>query len=125
TMARMSLGKFAISRNAADAAEVVRMQADVEQGRMVAGMATVNYLAWAIPAIGFLGTVRGLAGGLSMASVTEDSTAKFLDQATRHLAVAFDCTFVALALSLVLMFFLHAIQRHEETLVLDCQQFCQ
>ena len=42
-----------------------------------------------------------------------------------HLAVAFDCTFVALALSLVLMFFLHAIQRHEETLVLDCQQFCQ
>jgi hypothetical protein len=125
TMARMALGKFAVSRNAADAAEVVRVQADVEQGRMVAGMATVNYLAWAIPAIGFLGTVRGLAGGMSMASVTEESTAKFLDQATRQLAVAFDCTFVALTLSLILMYLLHAIQKAEESLVLDCQQYCQ
>lgn len=125
TMARMALGKFAVSRSAADSGEVVRAQAEVEQGRMVAGMATVNYLAWAIPAIGFLGTVRGLAGGMSMASVTEESTARFLDQATRYLAVAFDCTFIALALSLVVMFLLHAIQRAEESLVLDCQQYCQ
>ncbi len=125
TMARMALGKFAVSRSASDAAEVIRTQADVEQGRMVAGMATVHYLAWAIPAIGFLGTVRGLAGSMGMAAVTEESTAKFLDQATRHLAIAFDCTFIALVLSLVLMYLLHAIQRAEEALVLDCQQFCQ
>lgn len=125
TMARMALGKFAVSRSASDAAEVIRTQADVEQGRMVAGMATVNYLAWAIPAIGFLGTVRGLAGSMGMAAVTEESTAKFLEQATKHLAIAFDCTFVALVLSLILMYLLHAIQRAEEALVLDCQQFCQ
>lgn len=125
TMARLALSKFSVSHSAVDAGEVVRTQADIEQGRMVAGLATVNYLAWAIPAIGFLGTVRGLAGGMSMASVSEESTAKFLDQATRHLAVAFDCTFIALALSLVLMYLLHAVQRAEESLVLDCQQFCQ
>ena len=125
TMCRMALSKFAVSRSAVDAAEVVRSQAEIEQGRMVAGMATVNYLAWAIPAIGFLGTVRGLAGGMSMAAINEESTTKFLDQATRHLAVAFDCTFVALALSLVVMYLLHAVQRAEESLVLDCQQFCQ
>ena len=41
------------------------------------------------------------------------------------LTVAFDCTFVALALSLVVMYFLHTIQRDEESLVLDCQQYCQ
>jgi len=125
TMARLALGKFAVSHSATDASEMVRAQADIEQGRLVTSIATLQYLAWAVPAIGFLGTVRGLAGGLSMASVAEDSTQKFLDQATRHLAVAFDCTFVALALSLVLMYFLHDIQRHEEALVLDCQQFCQ
>ncbi|MBX7102489.1 MAG: MotA/TolQ/ExbB proton channel family protein [Gemmataceae bacterium] len=125
TMSRLALGKYSVSRSAADAAEVVRVQADVEQGRLAAGMATVHYLAWAIPAIGFLGTVRGLAGGMSMATVNEESTAQFLDQATRHLAVAFDCTFIALALSLFLMYLLHAIQRLEESLVLDCQQYCQ
>jgi hypothetical protein len=53
-----------------------------------------------------------------MANSTEESTAKFLDQATRQLTVAFDCTFVALALSLVVMYLLHAIQRAEEALVL-------
>jgi biopolymer transport protein ExbB/TolQ len=125
TMARMALGKFAVSRSATDASEIVRTQAEVEQGRLVTSIATVQYLAWAIPAIGFLGTVRGLAGGLSMANSSEESTAKFLDQATRQLGVAFDCTFVALALSLIVMYLLHAIQRAEESLVLDCQQFCQ
>ncbi len=125
TMARLALGKFAVSHSATDASEMVRTQAEVEQGRLVTSIATVQYLAWAIPAIGFLGTVRGLAGGMSMAAVGEESTQQFLDQATRHLAIAFDCTFVALALSLVVMYFLHAIQRAEEALVLDCQQFCQ
>jgi biopolymer transport protein ExbB/TolQ len=125
TMVRLALGKFAVSRAANDASEIVRTQADVEQGRLVTSIATVQDLAWAIPAIGFLGTVRGLAGGLSMAASGEADTAKFLDQATRHLTIAFDCTFVALALSLVVMYFLHAIQRAEEGLVLDCQQFCQ
>ena len=125
TMARLALGKFAVSRSATDASEIVRTQADVEQGRLVSSIATVQYLAWAIPAIGFLGTVRGLAGGMSMAAGSEESTQTFLDQATRHLTIAFDCTFVALALSLVVMYFLHAIQRAEEGLVLDCQQYCQ
>src|SRR5436305_14203789 len=125
TMARLALGKFAVSRSATDASEMVRTQAEVEQGRLVASIATVQYLAWAIPAIGFLGTVRGLAGGISMASLEDDNTQRFLDQATRHLTIAFDCTFVALALSLVVMYFLHAIQRAEESLVLDCHQFCQ
>ena len=125
TMARLALNKFAISRSATDVSEVVRTQSELEQGRLVSSIATVQYLAWAIPAIGFLGTVRGLAGGMSMAGAQDADTQHFLDQATRHLTIAFDCTFVALALSLVVMYFLHSIQRAEESLVLDCQQFCQ
>ncbi|OWK35824.1 MotA/TolQ/ExbB proton channel family protein [Fimbriiglobus ruber] len=124
-MIRLGLGKYAISKSAPDVAEVVRNQADVEQSRFVATMGTVNYLAWAIPAIGFLGTVRGLAGGMSMAGSQETEMAKFIKQATDQLGIAFDCTFVALALSLVLMYFLHAVQRSEETLIIDCQDYCQ
>jgi hypothetical protein len=125
TMVRMALSKYGISRSAADVGEVVRTQAEVEQGRLVTSMATVQYLAWAIPAIGFLGTVRGLAGGLSMAGNQEESLSHFIDQATRHLTVAFDCTFVALTLSLILMYLLHIVQRDEEALIIDCQQYCQ
>lgn len=124
-MVRLGLNKYAVSKSAPDVAEVVRNQSDTEASRFVATMGTVNYLAWAIPAIGFLGTVRGLAGGMSMAGSQEAELAKFIKQATDQLGIAFDCTFVALALSLVLMYFLHNVQRSEETLVIDCQDYCQ
>jgi hypothetical protein len=125
-MIRVALNKYAASRSSADAAEAVRMQADVDLGRLVTSMATVHYLAWAIPALGFLGTVIGLSGALTMASqIDDDSLRNFINQATRHLNVAFDCTLVALVLSLGIMFLLHSVQRDEEALVIDCQQYCQ
>src|SRR5438270_1126677 len=50
-MIRVALGKFAISRSCQDVSETVRTQAEVDQGRLVTSMSTVNYLAWAIPAL--------------------------------------------------------------------------
>ena len=125
-MIRLALGKYAASRSSPDATETVRTQAEVDQGRLVTSMATVHDLAWAIPALGFLGTVRGLSGALTMASqIDDDSLRNFINQATRHLNVAFDCTLIALLLSLFLMFLVHTVQRDEEALVIDCQQYCQ
>ncbi len=123
-MIRLALGKYAVSRSDRDVSETVRMQAEVDQGRLVTGMATVHYLAWAIPALGFLGTVRGLAMSLTMAGKVDRPIEEFLGEATKHLNVAFDCTLVALALSLPVMFLIHSIQRDEESLVIDCQQYC-
>lgn len=123
-MIRLALGKYAASRSGADVSETVRTQAEVDQARLVTSMATVHYLAWAIPALGFLGTVRGLSGSLSMAGHTEAETVKFIEDATRHLNVAFDCTLIALLLSLFLMFLVHIVQRDEEAVVIDCQQYC-
>jgi hypothetical protein len=139
-MIRLGLNKYAISKSGPDVAEVVRTQAEVEQARHVATMNTVNYLAWAVPAIGFLGTVVGLARALiapakppaddtqsaeqMLAEYTKQTDA-YLSQVTDHLGSAFDCTFIALALSLGLMYLLHTVQKAEETLVIDCQNYCQ
>jgi biopolymer transport protein ExbB/TolQ len=119
-MIRQALAKFALSRASTDVAAAVKTQAEVDQGRLVSTMATMNYLAWAIPAIGFFGTVRGLAGSMTLAQQGGEQ----VRIATRHLTVAFDCTLVALALSLVVMYLIHVITRDEEALVIDCQQFC-
>jgi hypothetical protein len=125
-MIRQALNKYALSRSSTDASEAVRTQGEVDLGRLVTSMATMHYIAWAIPALGFLGTVRGLAGALTMAAhADDDSLRKFIEEATGHLNVAFDCTLVALALSLAIMFLLHSVQRDEEALVIDCQQYCQ
>ena len=123
-MIRLALGKYAASRSGPDVTETVRTAAEVDQARLVTSMATVHYLAWAIPALGFLGTVRGLSGGLSMAGHVGEELQSFIDQATRHLTVAFDCTLIALVLSLALMFLVHQVQRDEEAVVIDCQQYC-
>ena len=124
-MIRLGLGKYAISKSATDVAEVVRNQADVEASRLVSTMGTVHYLAWAIPAVGFVGTVRGLAGAFGMAGTTNIELTTFTQQATDQLKIAFDCTLIALLLSLVLMYFVHVVQRAEEVLVVDAQEYCQ
>jgi hypothetical protein len=112
-MIRLALSKYGITRSGQDVSEAVRTQADVDMSRFVSSMATVHFLAWAIPAIGFLGTVRGL--GMAMERP---------DEAIRYLYMAFDATLVAIALTLPLMFLLHTVQRDEEALVVDCQQYC-
>ena len=119
-MIRAGLAKFTLSRSSHDVRETLKTQAEVDLGRLVSSMATLNYLAWAIPAIGFFGTVRGLSGSMTLA----EKGGKQLEIATHHLTVAFDCTLVALALSLVVMFLIHMLQREEESLVFDCQQYC-
>jgi biopolymer transport protein ExbB/TolQ len=128
-MISMALSKFAVCRAAPDVGEVVRTQAEVEQGRLVTSMGMITYLTWAIPAIGFLGTVRGLAGGLSnfrnVNPADKVANTKLMEAVTDQLGIAFDCTFVALALSVVLMYFLHVVQQAEELLIIDCQQYCQ
>jgi biopolymer transport protein ExbB/TolQ len=119
-MIRAGLAKLGLSRSSLDVRETLKTQAEVDLGRLISSMATMNYLAWAIPAIGFFGTVRGLAGSMTLAGQGGEQ----LRIATQHLTIAFDCTLVALGLSLISMFLIHTLQRDEESLVIDCQQYC-
>jgi hypothetical protein len=122
----LALGRFASSRHPAEVASAVREASDLAQNRLVTSISLVQYLAWAIPALGFVGTARGM--GLALAAApslgSNEALQQFLDQTTRNLGFTFDCTLVALSLSVVLMFFIHLQQRSEENLVLDAQQFC-
>ena len=80
----------------------------------------LRYIAWAIPAIGFIGTVRGIGDALSQAhkAVSGD-----IFGVTEGLGVAFNSTLVALLLSILLMFLLQALQRKQERLVMDTETY--
>ena len=56
----------------------------------------------AIPSIGFIGTVRGIGEALSQAHVAVEGDIAGM---TASLGVAFNSTFVALVVSIFLMFF--------------------
>ena len=67
----------------------------------------IRYIAWTIPSVGFIGTVRGIGQALSQAhlAVEGDITA-----ITDSLGTAFNSTFIALLISIVVMFLVHQLQ---------------
>ncbi|WP_171183604.1 MotA/TolQ/ExbB proton channel family protein [Alienimonas chondri] len=71
----------------------------------------VRTITWAVPILGFLGTVVGIT--LAIAGIDPDGLGESLGEVTGGLAVAFDTTALALALSLVLVFSTHAVQGAE------------
>jgi biopolymer transport protein ExbB/TolQ len=78
------------------------------------------YIAWAIPSVGFIGTVRGIGEALGQAYKAVEGD---ISGVTVSLGVAFNSTFVALVLSIIIMFCLHQLQLSQERLVLDCQRY--
>jgi biopolymer transport protein ExbB/TolQ len=111
-----TLDRFAATRSIRDSAETSRAVCDTEADRLDSGLAMIRYIAWAIPAIGFIGTVRHIGDALLQANqaVGGDITA-----VTSSLGIAFNATFVALTLTIILMFFLHQLQQSQEQLVHD------
>jgi biopolymer transport protein ExbB/TolQ len=82
----------------------------------------VRYIAWAIPSIGFLGTVRGIGRALSQAHKAVQGD---IFDVTQSLGVAFNSTLIALLISIVLMFVLYQLQLLQERYVLDTEAYCE
>jgi biopolymer transport protein ExbB/TolQ len=117
---KAALSRFGATRNVQDVSEAGHAVCAAEAERLDSELSMIRYIAWAIPAIGFIGTVRGIGDALSQAhkAVTGD-----ISGVTEGLGVAFNSTLVALLLSLVLMFLLHQLQLAQERLVLDAETY--
>lgn len=72
-------------------------------------------IIWAIPIMGFLGTVLGIT--LAIALVTPDKLDTSLPEVTGGLAVAFDTTAIALLFSLALVFGSLFVKRNEDAIL--------
>ncbi len=105
------LDRFATSRDVAAATATLQSECEGYVIDQDTRLAMIRYAIWAVPSIGFIGTVRGMGMALSAA----DNPAK-LPEVVGYLAVAFDTTLVALLLSIVLMFATHAFQKAYELL---------
>jgi biopolymer transport protein ExbB/TolQ len=118
--AKAALARFGATRNVQDVSDAGHAVCAAEAERLDSELSMVRYIAWAIPAIGFIGTVRGIGDALAEAhkAVTGD-----ISGVTEGLGVAFNSTLVALLLSLVLMFLLHQLQLAQERLVLDAETY--
>jgi len=116
----VALNRFGATRSVQDAAESVRDECDLEMARLDAQLSMVRFTAWAIPAIGFVGTVRGIGVALQEA---QGAMRGDISGVTLGLGITFNATLVALALCIIVMFWLHQVQQSQDELVLDTRNY--
>lgn len=117
-----ALHRFHATNSIQDASAAVRERAELAADHLDSSLSLIRYIAWSIPAIGFVGTVRGIGDALSFA---EEAIKGNLSAVTTWLGLAFNSTLVGLMLCVVLMYFLHIVQSSQEALIIEIQKYCR
>jgi biopolymer transport protein ExbB/TolQ len=115
-----ALNRFGATRSIQDTAEAINDECEYEASRLDAQLSMVKFTAWAIPAIGFVGTVRGIGRALQDA---QSALHGDISGVTLGLGVAFNSTLVALILSILVMFCLHQLQQVQDRLILSTRNY--
>ncbi len=98
----------------------LRHVSDLEADRAVQRFGLVNTITWAVPILGFLGTVMGIT--IAIANVSPEQLDNSLPQVTGGLAIAFDTTALSLSLSLILVFATFLVRRKQDEILLGIDQ---
>ena len=114
--------RFLVSNDVHSASEVVESEVAALVAKNEAGNSMIRYLIWAVPSIGFIGTVRGIGEALAKA---DEALAGNISGMTSSLGVAFNSTLVALFISIFLMFLLHQLQRLQDDLAVSVNAYLQ
>jgi biopolymer transport protein ExbB/TolQ len=115
-----ALRRFASTQNIQDVSNIAHTVCESEADRLESELSMVRYIAWAIPAIGFIGTVRGIGDALAQAG---SAVRGDLAGVTESLGLAFNSTLIALLISIVLMFLIHQLQSIQERLVFESETY--
>jgi len=116
-----ALRRFDSTRNIQDVASSTHTICESEAERLESELSMIRYISWAIPSIGFIGTVRGIGEALAQADKAVQGD---IAGVTQSLGVAFNSTFIALLISIFLMFLVHQLQLLQERLVFDSEAYC-
>ncbi|HZT82403.1 MAG TPA: MotA/TolQ/ExbB proton channel family protein [Gemmataceae bacterium] len=81
----------------------------------------IRFITWAVPILGFLGTVLGITGAIS--GITPEKLEHSLNEVTDGLALAFDATALALALTMLTMFLSFVVERAEQGVLESVDRF--
>lgn len=94
--------------------------ADIEADKLHDSYSLVRTITWAVPILGFLGTVIGIT--MAITNITPDQLETSLPEVTAGLGVAFDTTALSLSLSMVLVFLTFLTERTEQSILAEIEQ---
>lgn len=113
-----------------DIDDILRSQADNDASSLETSYSLVHGFVWAIPVLGFIGTVVGLSraiGGFSGALTDNknfESLSGALREVTSGLGTAFETTLVALIAALIVQLLITFMKKSEEEFLDQCSDYC-
>ncbi|MGC6455094.1 MAG: MotA/TolQ/ExbB proton channel family protein [Coraliomargaritaceae bacterium] len=116
------LERYHMTGSVPETTDTIMGRLEVAAEQQESELSMLRYLVWAIPSIGFIGTVRGIGVALRRA---DEALEGDISGVTTALGVAFNSTLVALFISILLMLLIHLLQSHQEGLILRLQTYCR
>ncbi|MEM7698325.1 MAG: hypothetical protein AAF236_07980 [Verrucomicrobiota bacterium] len=131
---RKALEFFYVRQNNPEVAQMITSQSEVDAAKVNNSYAVIKVFLWAIPIMGFIGTVLGIGnaiGGFGAVFAAGDSGGGDMSEISGPLldvldsrGVAFDTTLLALVFSIILSFPASALQSSEDDLLSDVDDYC-
>lgn len=115
--------------NVSDVSEMLRAQAENDESHMDSSYGLLSGIIWVIPILGFIGTVVGLSGAIGGfgAVLSTDTNVSSLRESlapvTSSLGIAFDTTFVALVLAMIIQALMTILRKQEELFLDACRDY--
>lgn len=113
-----------------DVDEILRSQAESDEAISESSYVLLNGFLWAIPILGFIGTVLGLSiaigefGTVMSAGGNTDALLPALQNVTGGLGIAFDTTLEALVAALMIQMVVTFLRKAEQEFLDDCSEYC-
>lgn len=124
---RKALELFEKRNDNSEVTVLLNAQSDIDANRISGSYTLLKVFLWAIPILGFIGTVQGLSqavGSLSAGSADPAELKNSINNLTGGLGVAFDTTLLGLVLSMIMSFPMASMQKHEEEMLTLIDAFC-
>jgi hypothetical protein len=125
-----ALSNFRKIGQVGDVSAILRAQAENDEDQVASSYTVVNGLVWAIPVLGFIGTVLGLSLAIGRFTATLQAAGDIslirasLQGVTGGLATAFESTLVALTFTLILQLVITFQQKREMAFLDECNDYC-
>jgi biopolymer transport protein ExbB/TolQ len=116
------LRRYKNTQNVQHASNAITDNVEILAAQLESGNSMIRYFIWAIPSIGFIGTVRGIGSALAKA---EEAVAGDISGMVDKLGVAFNSTLVSLVISIILMYLLHVLNNRQDEMVINTQKNCE
>jgi len=113
-----ALGRFKHTHSIREVEDMLKALTERAFNEMEAGYTILRVIVWAVPILGFVGTVQGVSGSVGglagvLGKEVEDigQITNALANVTKDLAFAFDTTLVALIATVIIMVFMSLVER--------------